>query len=225
MKGIWTQHLLVDHHLHRPDQSIHSFQTTLQCICHQRSCDHLDRWQEKNSRGGQRGHQRLHPRWSFKHDRGKDWAITKSYRTITNKKHESSERSIRTRAVWKTLTYKVIWHTWIQLRRYQSPNSKRDLKIKPSTDKIINPHRVANPNRQRAGPRQIIARLNSVDTKLRILRSFKLFQKNVQNQGYLGKWGPLKEQRQSCIYAGSFVVTAEESTKMAWHSYTPLFHV
>lgn len=181
---------------------------------------------EKNSRGGQRGHQRLHPRWSFKHDRGKDRAITKSYRTITNKKHESSERSIRARAVWKTLTYKVICHTWIQLRKYQSQNSKKkNLKINPSTDEILNPHRVGNPNIQRAGPRQIIARLNWVDTQLRILRSFKLFQKDVQNQGYLGMWGPLKEQRQSCIYAGSFVVTAEESTKKAWHSYTPLFRV
>lgn len=64
---------------------------------------------------------------------------------------------------------------------------KNNLKINPSTDEIINPHRVGNPNIQRAGPRQIIARLNWVDTQLRILRSFKLFQKDVQNQGYLGK--------------------------------------
>lgn len=48
-------------------------------------------------------------------------------------------------------------------------------KIKLSPNEIVNTHRVGNPKRQRAGPRQIIARLNSVDIKFRILRSSKLF--------------------------------------------------
>lgn len=56
-------------------------------------------------------------------------------------------------------------------------------KIKLSPDEIVNSHRVGHPKRQRAGPRQIIARLNSVDTKFRILRSSKLFQNNVQTKG------------------------------------------
>lgn len=58
-------------------------------------------------------------------------------------------------------------------------------KIKLSPDEIVNSHRVGHPKRQRAGPRQIIARLNSVETKFRILhvRSSKLFQNNVQTKG------------------------------------------
>uniref|UniRef100_K1QI41 Phosphatidylinositol-4-phosphate 5-kinase type-1 alpha n=1 Tax=Magallana gigas TaxID=29159 RepID=K1QI41_MAGGI len=58
-----------------------------------------------------------------------------------------------------------------------------DFLIKLSPDEIVNSHRVGHPKRQRAGPRQIIARLNSVDTKFRILRSSKLFQNNVQTKG------------------------------------------
>ena len=42
-------------------------------------------------------------------------------------------------------------------------------------DDIIHSHRVGDPKRERRGPRQIIARLRSVDTKFHILRNSKKF--------------------------------------------------
>ena len=52
--------------------------------------------------------------------------------------------------------------------------------LKP--EDIIIAHRVGNPRKQRQGPRQIIARLQSVDTKFHILKNSAKFRKNEETK-------------------------------------------
>lgn len=74
--------------------------------------------------------------------------------------------------------------------------------IELSPDDIINSHRVGKP---RSGPRQIIARLKSVDTKFGILKDLKKLRlhndtKNIRINEDLTK---------SCIYADNCVVAVD----------------
>lgn len=55
--------------------------------------------------------------------------------------------------------------------------------INLQSDDIVNSHRVGNPSSsRRKGPRQIIARLKSVDTKFHILRNARKFQQHSQTK-------------------------------------------
>lgn len=96
--------------------------------------------------------------------------------TTTSRKNESSLRFRRARAVWMTLTYKAIWHRWNLFRRYRGQNTGSKSRNLTFPIQIIKLQRVVNLRRQKARPRKIISRLNSVKTNIRFLRSSKLFQ-------------------------------------------------
>lgn len=106
----------------------------------------------------------------------KKFTITKQPQQLQVEKNESSLRFRRASAVWMTLTYKAIWHRWNLFRRYRGQNTGSKSRNLTFPIQIIKLQRVVNLRRQKARPRKIISRLNSVKTNIRFLRSSKLFQ-------------------------------------------------
>jgi hypothetical protein len=51
------------------------------------------------------------------------------------------------------------------------------------SDEVVNSHRVGNPKNSKSGPRQIIARLKSVDVKFRLVKSHKQLKKHPETKG------------------------------------------
>ena len=66
-------------------------------------------------------------------------------------------------------------------------------------DDIINSHRLGNPNSKRKGPRQIIARLKSVDTKFHILRNARKFKQHDETK-HISANEDLTKRRDRLLY-------------------------
>ena len=84
------------------------------------------------------------------------------------------------------------------------------------SDEVDNSHRVGDPKNSRSGPRQIIARLKSVDVKFRLVKSHKQLKKHLDTTGiYFNE--DLTKYRDKLLFL-SRTLCRNNMIKQAWSS-------